>query len=100
LKEKENISPGLLETIERYYNGSMAKEEQEQFEEKLRKEESFQQEVDDIKSLLLAIETQTLKEKMDEFHQDLPIQMETESSTSKVRFLHLRNIAAAVIIIA
>ena len=100
MKEKENISAELLETIERYYNGSMAKEEQEQFEEKLRKDESFQQEVDDIKSLLLAIETQALKEKIEVFHEDLPIQMKTESSTSKVRFLHFRNIAAAVIIIA
>lgn len=100
MKEKENISPELLETIERYYNGSMAKEEQENFEAKLRQDESFLQEVEDIKSLLLGIETQALKEKMEAFHKDLPIQMETESSTSKVRFLHFRNIAAAIIIIA
>ena len=99
MKEKENISPELLETIERYYNGSMAKEEQEQFEEKLRKDESFQQEVDDIKSLLLAIETQALKEKMDEFHEGLAIQMISKTPPSKVRFLHFRNIAAAVIIV-
>lgn len=100
MKEKENISPELLETIERYYNGSMAKEEQETFEKRLRQDVSFQQEVEDIKSLLLGIEMQALNEKMDEFHEDLAIQMITGTPPSKVHFLHFRNIAAAVVIIA
>ena len=99
MKEKENISSELLETIERYYNGSMAKEEQENFEAKLQQDESFQQEMEDIKSLLLGIETQALKEKMDEFHEGLAIQMISKTPPSKVRFLHFRNIAAAVIIV-
>lgn len=100
MEDKNNITPKLLETIERYYNGLMPTDERLAFETKLQQDASFQTEVEDIKTLLLGIETQSLKEKMEVFHADLPIQMETGVSPTKVWFLRYRNIAAAVIIIA
>lgn len=100
MKEKENISPEFLETIERYYNGLMTKEEKFAFEEALQQDAMLKQEVEDIKTLLFSIEKQSLKEKINEFHADLPIQLETETSISKLRFLNFRNIAAAVILFA
>lgn len=99
MKEKENISSELLETIERYYNHSMTEEEKLAFEAKLQQDATFKQEVEDIKILLFSIESQSLKEKLNEFHEDLPLQMETNTSSSKVRFLNFRNIAAAVVIV-
>ncbi len=100
MKEKENISPEFLETIERYYNGLMSKEEKFAFEEALQQNALLEQEVEDIKTLLFSIEKQSLKEKIDEFHADLPIQLEIEPSISNLRFLNFRNIAAVVILFA
>lgn len=99
MKEKENISPEFLETIERYYNNSMAIEEHQIFEAKLQQDTSFKQEVEDIKALLLGIETQSLKDQLEEFHEDLPTVTKTKSSTSQVRSLNFRTVAAATIII-
>ena len=39
------MTPEFLETIERYYNGSMSKNEQENFETKLSQDAGFKQEV-------------------------------------------------------
>lgn len=98
MEEKENISPEFLETIERYYNGLMTKDEKFAFEAELQQDAMLKQEVEGIKALLFSIEKQSLKEKMNEFHEDLPIQMVSETSTGKVRFFNFRNIAAAVIL--
>lgn len=99
MKDNSNITQELLETIERYYNDSMSKEERIEFESKLQQDATFKSQVEDIKALMAGIETQSLKEKLDEFHKEIPFQMEVERPSSKVRFLHYRNIAAAVIII-
>lgn len=100
MEEKENISPEFLETIERYYNGLMTKDEKLAFEAELQQDAELKQEVEDIKALLFSIEKQSLKEKMNEFHEDLPIQMVSETSTSKVRFFNFRNSAAAIVLLA
>ena len=99
MKDNSNITQELLETIERFYNNSMSKEERIEFETKLKQDANFKSQVEDIKALLFGIETQALKEKMDDFHKDLPIQMKNETASPKVRFLNFRNIAVAVIII-
>ena len=77
----------------------MVNDEHIEFEKKLNQDPDFKSEVKVIRSLLFGIETQALKEKMDEFHKDLPIQMNTEPSVSKVKFWDFRKIAAAAIII-
>lgn len=77
----------------------MVNDERIEFETKLKEDADFRSEVEDIRSLLFGIETQALKEKLDEFHKDLPKQMKSEATASKVRFLQFRKIAVAAIII-
>ena len=97
MKDNSNISQDLLETVERYYNDSMTSDERTMFEKKLQNEPEFNTQVKDIKTLLLGIETQALKEQLDKFHKDIS---KTEKTT-KVRFLTFIKIAvAAAIIIA
>lgn len=101
LNNNSNITPELLETIERYHNGSMAQEERIAFEEQLSKDADLKVVVEDIKITLLGIETQALKERMDEFHNEIPENRSVETSTPRVRFLSFAKIAiAAGIIIA
>ncbi len=99
MNTNSNISQELLETIERYYNGTMSTEEQKVFETRLQQEPEFKTQAEDIKALLFGIEEQALKEKLGEFHADVPIAMEPGKTDSKVRQLHFRKVAAAVIII-
>ncbi len=77
----------------------MLAEEQIVFETRLQQDPEFKTQVEDIKALLFGIEEQALKEKLGEFHKDLPLHMETGKTDSKVRQLHFRKVAAAVIII-
>lgn len=69
---KHNISQELFEAIESYYNHTMEEKERIDFEDKLKKDPNFRGLVEDTKTLLLGIENQSLKEKMDEFHKDIP----------------------------
>ena len=101
LKDNSNINPELLETVERYYNGSMAQEERIPFEERLRTDSAFKTTVEDLRVTLLGIETQALKERLDEFHDEIPKSQSEEKPSTKVRFLSFTKLAvAAGIIIA
>lgn len=99
MKDNSNISQELLETVERYHNKTMSQEEQQAFEQRLQNDAQFKILVNDIESFLFGIEQQALKEKLDEFHKELPMQPETEATDSKARSLHWRKIAAAVVVI-
>lgn len=100
LKNNSNFTPELLEAVERYDNGSMTPEERRSFENQL-KDIDFKALVEDIRMTLLSIETQALKERLDEFHKEIPENRPVEKSTTKVRFLSFSKITiAAGIIIA
>lgn len=92
------MSTELLESIEQYYNGTMPAEEKRFFEIKLEQDSSFRTQVEDVKALLLGIETQSLKEKMQDFHADLPNQLGTKVSVSKRRNKWFRYSAAVAAI--
>lgn len=101
LKNNSNITPELLEAVERYDNGTMAQEERIAFEEQLNNDADFKSVVEDIRITLLGIETQTFKERMDEFHQEIPETRSVETLPSKSPSLSFSKIAiAAGIIIA
>jgi len=89
-----NISQELLESVERYINKQMSVDELKVFENKLKSDSDFKMQVEDLKTLLSGIETQSLKEKLNDFHEDVP-----KKSTPKVRFLQFRKIAAAAVIV-
>lgn len=101
MKDNSKITPELLETVERYYNGTMAQEERTRFNEQRHSDPAFKSLVEDIKVTLLGIETQALKERLGEYHKDIPKANPLMKPTVKVRFLSFSKIAiAAGIIIA
>lgn len=78
----------------------MSPEELKAFETRLENDSDFKIQINDIITLLTGIETQSLKEQLDEFHKDIPKQIPQKKST-KVYYLQFRKlVAAAVIIIA
>lgn len=96
-----NITQEELEHIERYINKNMTFEELAAFDEKLKNNPDFKNQVEDIKTMLLGIETQALKEKLDKFHTELPETNISIDAPSKIRHLNFRKlVAAAAIIIA
>tara|TARA_R110002049_G_scaffold993_3_gene7133 strand:- start:12240 stop:12977 length:738 start_codon:yes stop_codon:yes gene_type:complete len=101
LKHNSDISQELLEAIERYINGTMDSKELKDFNEYLKIDTDFKAQVEDIKTMLLGIETQTLKEQLDVFHEDVLEIKAQKSESNTVRFLKYRKLtAAAAIIIA
>ena len=102
MKDNSNISQELLEIIERYINGSMTSQELKDFNQLLELDSEFKIKVEDIKTMLIGIETQSLKEQLDSFHEDLPKnKIKAATNNNKVRFLNLSKItAAAAIVIA
>ena len=101
MKDNSNITPELLETVERYYNCTMAKEERIGFEEQIQNDPAFKIVVDDIRTTLLGIEKQSLKEQLEEYHKDIPKKNPFVKPTIKARSLNFFKIAiAAGIIIA
>lgn len=68
------------------------------FEEKLQNLE-FKTQVEDIKTLLLGIETQSLKEQLNEFHKEVQDTEVQKNESPKVRFLNFRKIAAAAVLV-
>ncbi|WCO01076.1 tetratricopeptide repeat protein [Psychroserpens ponticola] len=89
-----NISQELLETVERYINQNMTSDELKTFEHKLESDSEFKVQVEDIKTLLFGIESQSLKEKLNSFHEDIH-----KDKTHNIRYLQFRKIAAAAVII-
>lgn len=93
-----NISQELLESVEKYINKTLSITELQEFEDKLKKDSEFKAQVDDIKTMLFGIEAQALKEKLEDFHQDI---IPSSNKTAKIKFLNFKKIAvAAALIIA
>lgn len=99
LSINSNITQELLENIERYHNGTMEPEELKSFKNRLENDEPFKQLVDDVRSLLMGVETQSLKEKLNEFHQELETPSAVKMIDGKARFLQFRKIATAAIVV-
>lgn len=97
MNPKTNISQELLESVESYLNGNMSSFELKAFEEKLQQDSEFKTQIEDIKMLLLGIESQSLKENLNKFHKDINEDM--PKSNTKDRYLHFRKIAVAASII-
>lgn len=100
MKDSNNISEELLETIERYLNGTLNTQELKDFNRLLDIDDDFKAQVEEVRTMLFGIETQSLKEQLNEFHKDVPKQIKTEPSPKqKVRYLRYSRIAAAAAII-
>lgn len=101
MEDNNNISQELLETIERYINGSMEQQELNDFNQLLELDDAFKAKVEDIKTMLLGIESQSLKEQLDDYHKEIPKTITQTPNDNKVKLLNFNKIAvAAAIIIA
>jgi tetratricopeptide (TPR) repeat protein len=101
LNDNQDISQELLEAIERYISGAMEAKELKDFNEYLKIDDEFKTQVEDIKTMLLGIETQSLKERLDIFHEDIKEAKAQESVSRKIRFINYRklSVAAAILIV-
>ncbi len=100
MKDKNNISQELLETVERYHNDTMPKAERLSFEARLQTDAEFKTLVDDIQLLLFGIEEQALKEKLEDFHEALsePIKIKKRAPNRMMTFTWF-GVAATIILL-
>lgn len=94
MNDNSDISQELLEIIERYINGSMTSQELKDFNQLLELDNEFKIKVEDIKTMLSGIEGQSLKEHLDEQHENIP-----KTIDKKIKYLNFNKIAAAVAVI-
>ncbi len=59
MEDNKSISQELLETIERYINGSMTSDELKDFDRLLEIDDDFKSLVEDVKMMIIGIETQS-----------------------------------------
>ena len=96
-----NITEKEFENIERYLSDSMSAEELKTFELELKNSASLMQHVNEQKLMHEAIETQTLKEQLNLFHEDISNNKTLKTDRSKVIAFNFRKLAvAATVIIA
>ena len=95
MKDKNNITQDFLETVEQYYNNKMPSAERNIFEEKIQNNAEFKTQVENLKILFNAIESQSLKEQLDFFHKDIP----EDEKITKLQFLKFIKIGIAATII-
>ena len=69
--KKQNQSQEEFERIERYLDGLMDQEEQSVFEESLETDTKLNRQVEEFKLLRFAIEEQSLRNKLDDFHEEM-----------------------------
>ncbi|WP_412560112.1 tetratricopeptide repeat protein [Winogradskyella sp. MIT101101] len=95
-----DISQEEFESIEAYLNGQLSDEDVMVFENRLKNEEGFASKVEDIKTILTGLETQVMKEQLDEFHDEMPnSQEDIITNEPKVKSLHWKRIAVAAVLI-
>lgn len=95
-----DISQELLEAIERYINGSMELKERKDFDDYLKIDPEFKLQVENIKAMIQGIETQSLKEELDRFHDEIENDKYQLSNSTKDRLIKSSKIAVAIALIA
>jgi len=102
-----NITQEELERIERYLNDTMPDEQRNQFKDQLNTDYEFRLLVDDVKVMLLGIESASLKNNLEQFHDEMvPVKTLDQQTTSetaarlkKTRIKMIKFMAAAAVII-
>lgn len=107
MNPNNNITQEELERIERYLNDTMPDEQRKQFEHQLNTDDDFRLLVDDVKVMLLGIESASLKNNLEQFHDEIvPVKTLEPNTTSesntrlkRTRIKMLKFMAAAAVII-
>ena len=105
--DTNNISPEEFEAIECYLDGTMDETELITFEEQMKSDFSLKEKVENQRILLLAIEEQSLKDKLNTFHQDtileedpkvIPISAKKSHQTTS-KWYKKYTVAASIIVV-
>ena len=97
--ELNDISQKEFERIEAYHNGKLLGDDLISFETKLNKDKDFRILVEDLRTVLFGIETQSLKEELDVFHKDITSIKTRVNDHSKVKTLNWKRLAVAAVLI-
>lgn len=104
MNSKNNISQEQLERIERYLAHSLSPEEHQKFESEIQNDPNLKQQVEEVQNLILGIESASLKQELDAFHEDMvPVRSldhSGEQNTLKLKRFRkiIRYVAAAVVV--
>ena len=82
--KKQNQTQEEFERIERYLDGLMDQEEQSAFEASLKTDSILNQQFEEVRLLRLAIEEQSLRNKLNDFHEEI-ISEDAGSQTNGVK---------------
>lgn len=85
----------MLDTIERYLNGTMTNDEHSMFEEQLTNNPDLKQQVEDIRLILFGVRKAVLKSKLNAFHEGIKKTHAEEKKETKVRTLYYKRFAVA-----
>jgi tetratricopeptide (TPR) repeat protein len=99
VENNNNITQNLLERIERYHTNAMTPEERLEFEKELQTDPNFKTQVEEVRKLMVGIETQALKEQLNEFHKGITDHKPNQS----LKFIStpiLKYAAVAIVLIA
>ena len=107
MNPNNNITQEQLERIERYLHDTMPDEQRRQFEHQLNTDEEFRLLVDDIKVMLLGVESAALKSNLEQFHDEMvPVKTlehqpasKTAARLKRTRIKMIKFMAAAAVII-
>lgn len=104
MKIDNSITKDKFERIEQYLLNRMPDSERIAFETQLASDFTLKQKVEDLKILLEGIETESLKEKLNTFHEDLtskikPLNHTSETKTVSISWYKKYGIAASIILL-
>lgn len=100
-KEFNNISQSDFERIERYIRGDMPDAEQLEFEEETRENPDLKEAVEEIQSMIGVVEEETLRERLDMFHEEMnEFQNITQKGLKKISWPVLLAAASVLLIVS
>lgn len=100
MKPDYSISIPELENIEAYLLGTMSIDQQHAFEASMHTNEEWRKKVDEVKLLLAGIETVSLKERLDVYHEKIRQSQPVVENTGRIIPIHRRFwVAAAVLLL-
>ena len=105
MNSNNNITQAQLEEIESYLNDTLLPEKRDLFENKMNSDPEFKLLVEEVKEMLLGIESGSLHNKLDDFHDEMvpvrSIEPSNQQALPPLKRLHkvIRYVAVAVVVI-
>ncbi|GAA4238442.1 hypothetical protein GCM10022291_28930 [Postechiella marina] len=98
MEDNNDISQELFEIIERYLSGNVSLQELKDIRQLLELDDDFKTKVEDVKTILDGLETNTLKEQLDKLNSDTNNTLK-ETTNNSPKFINLKTITLAIALI-